>query len=50
MAFSLLSSLWRSDGEGDRTKCGGGAGGAVRPSTMLRMVPLPMGFAHREDW
>jgi hypothetical protein len=20
------------------------------PSTTLRVVPLPMGFAHREDW
>ena len=23
--------------------------GAVRPSTALRAVPLPMGFAHGED-
>ncbi len=37
------------DGEGDRSKSGGGASGALRPTTMLRMVPLPMGFAHRED-
>ena len=34
-------------GEGDRTQCGGGAAAqtavyARRPSTMLRMVPLPI--------
>ena len=27
-----------------------GPSGAVRPSTALRAVPLPMSFAHREDW
>ena len=29
-------------GEGDRLKGGGGALHAVYPSTMLRMVPLPI--------
>jgi hypothetical protein len=28
---------------------GGGALGAVGPSTALRAVPLPIGFADRED-
>ena len=28
-------------GEGDRPQDGGGVSGAVYPSTMLRMVPLP---------
>ena len=36
------SSLSRSDGEGDHAKHGGGASGAARPSTTLRVVPLPM--------
>ena len=45
----LQSSPSRSDGEGDHAKHGGGATGAVRPSTALRAVPLPMGFAHGED-
>ena len=36
-------------GQGDRTKCGGGADGAHGPSTTLRMVPLPIGCADRED-
>jgi hypothetical protein len=41
-------------GEGDRTKCGGGAASEASltrgsPSTMLRMVPLPIAFGDRED-
>jgi hypothetical protein len=43
------SSLWRSHGEGDRVQRGGGAFGALSPSTMLRMVPLPIRYADRED-
>jgi hypothetical protein len=37
------------DGEGDHAKHGGGAIGAVSPSTAFQAVPLPMSFAHREE-
>jgi hypothetical protein len=46
---ALILPVREAHGEGDRSKSGGGASGAVRPSTMLRMVPLPIGFADRED-
>ena len=36
-------------GEGDRTKCGGGAFGAAHPSTSLWLVPLPIACGDRED-
>jgi hypothetical protein len=42
----------RMHGEGDHPKGGGGVTGsacAFYPSTMLRMVPLPTGFAGREE-
>jgi hypothetical protein len=37
-------------GEGDRTKCGGGADGAAGPSTGFQPVPLPIACGDREDW
>jgi len=46
---TLLSSLSRSDGEGDHPKGGGGAIGTAGPSTALHAVPLPTRFARRED-
>jgi len=45
----LVLPVSDAHGEGDRTKCGGGADGADRPSTMLRMVPLPIACGDRED-
>ena len=39
-------------GEGDQPKAGGGVEGEALvpyPSTMLRMVPLPAGFAGMEE-
>ena len=44
-----LSSLSRSDGEGDHAKHGGGAIGAHSPSTGLQPVPLPIACGDRED-
>jgi hypothetical protein len=48
-AATLILPVAEGDGEGDRLKAGGGAIGAVGPSTALRAVPLPMRFAHREE-
>jgi hypothetical protein len=41
-ADSLVLPVAAGDGEGDRATRGGGAYGASGPSTMLRMVPLPI--------
>jgi hypothetical protein len=43
------SSPRRGVGVGDPPLVGGGAFGAARPSTTLRVVPLPMGCPHGED-
>jgi hypothetical protein len=42
----------RTHGEGNHPQAGGGVTGsacAIYPSTMLRMVPLPVGCADREE-
>jgi indole-3-glycerol phosphate synthase/phosphoribosylanthranilate isomerase len=46
---SRLSSLSRSDGEGDHAKHGGGVFGAAYASTTFQVVPLPTSSARRED-
>ena len=37
-------------GRGDHAKHGGGAIGAVGPSTAFQAVPLPIAFGDREDF
>jgi len=46
---NLILPVSEAHGEGDQLKAGGGARGADCPSTMLRMVPLPIAFGDRED-
>jgi len=50
MGGAPILPVSEAHGEGDRTKCGGGALLSQNgPSTMLRMVPLPIAFGDRED-